>query len=128
MNHSEDLLIENHYRQLVEDCLANILIEHGLGQSKNSPEKHETLCQSYRSLLKSNLTNYFKILNHLSTTELESVLMRMDHALFRQYLKNNEHKQVAYLIQLHIDQEKSQDYFKNNNSNIWHSSKESLEV
>jgi hypothetical protein len=128
MNQSEDLLIENHYHQLVEDCLNNILIEHWSGQSKNSPEKHETLCQSYRNLLKSNLTNYFKILNHLSTTELESVLMRMDNALFRQYLKNNEHKQVAYLIQLHIDQENSQDYFKSNHSSIRQSSKESLEV
>jgi len=46
--------------------------------------------------------NFFQI-SFLSSSQLRAILMRMNPALFRQCAKNDEHKQVAYVIQHQID-------------------------
>jgi hypothetical protein len=103
MNHTEESLVVNHYRQMVEKCLANILDEYASGKSKDSPEEHEALCQSYHNLLESNLDMNFFQISFLSTLQLRAMLMRMNHALFRLCTKNDEYKQIAYVIQHQID-------------------------
>jgi RNA processing factor Prp31 len=118
MNMTEESLIENHYHQIVEECLANILKEFESGQSKNSPQEHEALCLSYSNLLESNLSKYFYRLNSLTPSQLQSMLMKMDQTLFREYLKNDEHKRIAYLIQLKSDLEKIDNRFKKNYENL----------
>jgi hypothetical protein len=42
----------------------------------------------------------------------------MDHTLFRECLKNDEHKRIAYLIQLKSDLEKIDNRFKKNYENL----------
>jgi hypothetical protein len=103
MNHTEESVVASHYRLMVESCLENILMEFEAGLSKDSLEEHDALCQSYQNLLESKLDMNFFQISFLSPSQLRAILMRMNPALFRQCAKNDEHKQVAYVIQHQID-------------------------
>ena len=103
MNHTEESVVASHYRQMVESCLENIELEFEAGLSKESREEHDALCQRYRHLLESQLDMNFFQISFLSSSQLRAILMRMNAALFRQCAKNDEHKQVAFVIQHQID-------------------------
>ena len=103
MNHTEESVVASHYRQMVESGLEDIQMEFEAGLSKNSLEEHEALCQSYLSLLESNLEMNFFQISFLSSSQLRAILMRMSPVLFRQSTKNDEHKQIAYVIQHQMD-------------------------
>jgi hypothetical protein len=100
MNLSEELLIEIHYRQKVDNCLASLLKEFESGKSKDSNQEHDELKLRYCNLLESNLEMYFKHLTFLTPYQLNALLMNMSQPLFRQFKKGDDHQQIAYVIQL----------------------------
>jgi len=113
MNQTQEVLIKNNYRKMVEKCLADILKEYKLGQGKVSQEEHELLCLRLRNLLISNINMYFFRVSLLSPTQLKLMIMRMDYALFRQCFVSNEHKQIAYALQFKMEFENNENSLRN---------------
>jgi hypothetical protein len=116
MNHAQEVLKKNNYHQMVEKCLADIIKEYESGQSKVSQQEHETLCLRFHNLLNSNLDMYFFRISLLSPTQLKSMVMRMDHALFRQCFINDKHKQIAYALQFKMEFEHMENSLRNMSS------------
>jgi DNA integrity scanning protein DisA with diadenylate cyclase activity len=103
MNYNQEIIIKNNYRQMLEKCLVDIIREYDSGKSKVNLIEHRALCRQLRNLLNSNLDMYFFRISLLSPTQLKAMVMRMDHALFRQCFVNDEHKQIAYAIQFKME-------------------------
>jgi hypothetical protein len=113
MNHAQKVLKKNNYHQMVEKCLIDIINEHESGQSKVSQQEHEVLCLRFQNLLNSNLDMYFFRISLLSPTQLKSMVMRMDHALFRQCFVNDGHKQIAYALQFKMEFDNMENSLRN---------------
>jgi hypothetical protein len=64
MNLSDELLIESHYRQKVNNCLADFLMEYESGESKDSHKEYDELYLRYCNLLEFNLEMHFKHLTY----------------------------------------------------------------
>jgi hypothetical protein len=105
MNLSDELLIESHYRQKVNNCLADFLMEYESGESKDSHQEHDELYLRYCNLLESNLEMHFKHLTYLTPYQLNALLMNMSQPLFRQFKRGGDNQQIAYALQLKCELE-----------------------
>jgi len=105
MNYNEVQLIKSYFHLLVERCLADICVEFESGHTKLNVQEYDKLCLSYRNLLESNQDKYIHRTKYLTESQQQSMIMRMNPALYQQYIKNSESKKIAFVIQLKLDLE-----------------------